>query len=143
MQHSQYSPPSASVLIEIPFHDVDSARIAWHGHYAKYFEIARCALLNDIDYNYTQMEESGFFWPVVDMRIRYVNPSRFQQTIRVTATIKEWEHRLRIDYRIYDHASGQRLTKGYTTQVAVRITDGEMMLASPQVLLDKLGIDSD
>jgi acyl-CoA thioester hydrolase len=34
-----------SVDLEIPFHDVDMMQVVWHGHYAKYFEIARCALL--------------------------------------------------------------------------------------------------
>lgn len=29
----------AEVLIEVPFHDVDVMKVAWHGHYVKYFEI--------------------------------------------------------------------------------------------------------
>ncbi len=132
--------PSANVLIEIPFHDVDSAQVAWHGHYAKYFEVARCALLDQIDYNYPQMGESGYFWPVVDMRIRYVAPLRFQQTVRVTATLAEWENRLRINYLISDAESGQRLCKGYTMQVAVEIASGEMQFASPPILARKLGL---
>ncbi|SVC52483.1 uncharacterized protein METZ01_LOCUS305337, partial [marine metagenome] len=32
----------AGVEIEIPFFDQDSAGIAWHGNYVKYFEVARC-----------------------------------------------------------------------------------------------------
>ena len=56
----------------MPFHDVDSIGVAWHGHYAKYFEIARCALLDSFGYGYNAMRESGFSWPVIDMRIRYV-----------------------------------------------------------------------
>ncbi|MCK9467776.1 MAG: acyl-CoA thioesterase [Porticoccaceae bacterium] len=132
--------PSADVIIEIPFHDVDSAQVAWHGHYSKYFELARCALLDRIDYNYSQMSESGYFWPVIDMRIRYVGAARFQQKIRVTATLAEWENRLRIDYLITDLATGKRLTKGHTIQVAVAMDSGEMQLASPPVLTRKLGL---
>ncbi len=49
----------AEVVIEIPFHDVDVMSVAWHGHYVKYLEIARCMLLDKIDYNYPQMRESG------------------------------------------------------------------------------------
>lgn len=134
--------PSVEVTIEVPFHDVDSAQVAWHGHYAKYLEIARCALLDKIDYNYTQMSDSGFFWPVIDMHLRYIGPARFQQKISVTATLMEWENRLRIDYLIRDFASGKRLTKASTVQVAVRLDNGEMQLASPPVLLEKLGVES-
>ncbi|MGI9292757.1 MAG: acyl-CoA thioesterase, partial [Pseudomonadales bacterium] len=80
---------SAETTIEIPFHDVDTAAITWHGHYVKYFEVARCILLESFDYNYPQMGESGYFWPIVDMRIRFVNPSRFGQKIKVRATLVE------------------------------------------------------
>jgi acyl-CoA thioester hydrolase len=133
---------STAVELEIPFHDVDLMRIAWHGHYAKYLEIARCALLEQIDYNVPQMEASGYAWPVIDMRIRYAQPLRFQQKIRVEARLTEWENRLKIDYLIKDAASGKRLTKAYTVQVAVAIESGEMLYASPTVLLQKLGLES-
>ena len=135
--------PSAEVVVEIPFHDVDAANVAWHGHYTKYFEIARCALLDKIDYNYPQMSASGYFWPVIDLQIRYVKPARFQQKVKVIAKLEEWENRMLIKYRIEDLASGQRLTKGRTVQVAVRRDNGEMQLASPPILAEKLGMGSD
>ena len=138
---ASFIPPSAQVIIEVPFHDVDAAQIAWHGHYAKYIEIARCALLDKIDYNYLQMCESGYFWPIVDMKLRYVKPAKFQQKIRVTATVAEWENRLLIKYLIEDAESKYKMTKASTTQVAVCMTSGEMQLASPIVLLEKMGIE--
>ena len=130
----------AEVVIEIPFHDVDMMSVAWHGHYAKYLEIARCALLDKIDYNYVQMQASGFAWPVIDMRIRYAQPLRFQQQVRITAKVVEWENRFKINYQIDDLESGQRLTKAYTVQVAVAMPDGEMQYESPAILLSKLGV---
>lgn len=130
----------AEVVIEIPFHDVDMMSVAWHGHYAKYLEIARCALLDKIDYNYVQMQASGFAWPVIDMRVRYAQPLRFQQQVRITAKVVEWENRLKINYQIDDLESGQRLTKAYTVQVAVAMPGGEMQYESPAILLSKLGV---
>ncbi|MDA9090588.1 acyl-CoA thioesterase [Porticoccaceae bacterium] len=132
----------ASVEIEIPFHDVDSVNIVWHGHYAKYLEIARCRLLESFDYNYPQMRDSGYVWPVIDIRLRYVAPARFQQLIRVDARLDEWEHRLKISYVIYDALSGKRITKGYSVQVAVDADTGEMQLVSPNILYQKLGLGS-
>lgn len=132
----------ADAEIEIPFHDIDVMHIAWHGHYVKYLEIARCILLDQLDYNYEQMKASGYAWPVIDMRIRYAHPLRFQQKIRVSAEIVEWENRLKMNYQITDQATGKRLTKAYTVQVAVAIEDGEMLLASPDILLQKLGVEA-
>lgn len=131
----------AEVEIEIPFHDVDVMGVAWHGHYVKYFEIARCALLDKIDYNYPQMRDSGYAWPVIDIRIRYPQPLYFQQKVRVRAILDEWENRLKVSYEIRDAESGKRLTRGFTVQVALDMKTGEMMFASPDILLNKLGIE--
>ena len=127
-------------IIEVPFHDVDMMDIVWHGHYVKYFEIARCVLLDQIGYNYKQMRKSGYAWPVIDLHIRYPQPARFGQKLCVKAGIVEWENRLKIKYLIEDAESGQRLTKGHTIQVAVNIEGQEMCLVSPPVLIDKLGL---
>jgi len=130
----------ATVAITIPFHDVDPAGVAWHGHYAKYFEIARCELLDSFDFGYDAMMKSGYLWPIIDMRLRYVRPALFGQRIRVKATLREWENRLLIEYLITDEASGQRLTKGSTSQVAVDRATGEMCFVSPSILFERLGL---
>lgn len=137
----EHAPLSASIELEIPFHDVDAMEVAWHGHYAKYFELARCELLDQYDFNYPQMQAAGHLWPVINLNIRYVKPAVFKQRIRVTATLIEWENRLRIQYAICDARTGDRLTKGYTDMVAVDRHSGEMLLASPPILYQKFGLD--
>jgi acyl-CoA thioester hydrolase len=132
----------AEVEIEIPFHDIDVMGVAWHGHYVKYLEVARGALLDKINYNYPQTKASGFAWPVIEVRIRYPRPLHFQQKVRVKACLEEWENRLKISYLIEDLKTGQRLTKGYTVQVALDMDSGEMLYVSPDILLQKLGIES-
>ena len=126
----------------VPFHDIVSVGIAWHGHYAKYFEIARCELLDSFDYGYEEMRKSGYLWPIIDMHCRYIKPLRFNQRIAVRARLREWEYRLLVDYLISDPASGVRLAKGQTSQVAVDAKSGEMCFASPQILLQRLGVAS-
>jgi len=128
----------ADVIIEVPFHDVDTMHVVWHGLYLKYFEIARCKLLDQFHYNYNQMRDSGYAWPVIESHVRYVQGIEFEQKIRVRAILKEWENRLKIEYLIFDAVSGRKLTKGYTSQVAVHIEKREMCFQSPQVLLDCL-----
>jgi acyl-CoA thioester hydrolase len=130
----------ASITIKIPFYDIDVMSMAWHGHYAKYFEEARAVLLDKIDYNYRQMLDSGFIWPVIDMQIKYIKPIRFGSSIRIQATLAEYENRLKIEYLITDADTGTRLTKGHTCQVAVDMATEEMRLLSPDILFRKLGI---
>lgn len=129
---------AAEVEVEVEFHDVDAMGIAWHGHYLKYFERARCALLRSFNYDYPQMRDSGYSWPIIDCRLKYVAPSRYAQRLLVRATLSEWENRLRIEYLIRDAKSGEPVTKGYTVQVAVTLAGGELQFASPSALLDRL-----
>lgn len=131
----------AEIYITIPFHDVDLMAIAWHGHYAKYFEIARCELFNKIDYNYQQMANSGYAWPVIDLRIKYIKPAAFGKEIKVSAKLVEYENRLKVNYLITDRQSGQKLTKGHTIQVAVDMSNEEMCFVSPDILFEKLGLE--
>ncbi|MEO6984592.1 MAG: acyl-CoA thioesterase, partial [Paralcaligenes sp.] len=88
-----------------------------------------------IGYGYQAMRDSGYTWPVIDLQLRYMNPAVFGQTITVRAELVEWEQRLKIHYLIQDTATGQRLTRASSIQVAVSIADREMQLASPNCLL--------
>jgi acyl-CoA thioester hydrolase len=131
---------SAEAQVQVQFFDLDPMQVVWHGHYVKYLEVARCALLDTIDYNYVQMKDSGYAWPVIDMRLRYIDSATFGQRLKLRAEIIEWENRLKIDYLITDAASGRRLLRGSTTQVAVDMHTREMCFVSPAVLFQKLGI---
>ncbi|NHZ63075.1 acyl-CoA thioesterase [Massilia genomosp. 1] len=137
------APPSrwfAETGMQVQFFDLDPMQIVWHGNYVKYLEVARCALLDKIGYNYEQMKASGFAWPVIDMNLRYIGPAVFGQRLTLRAEIVEYENRLKIDYLITDTASGKRLNRASTTQVAVDIASGEMCFMSPPVLFEKLGV---
>ena len=129
---------TTQVEIDVPFHDCDPMQVVWHGNYARYFEVARCELLRLFDYDYDEMAASGFMWPIIDMRCKYIKPARFRQVIVVTAYLKEYETRLRIDYVISDVETGKKLTKATTIQVAVDIESKDMQFVSPPVLHDKL-----
>jgi len=120
----------------VPFFDVDSMNVVWHGHYIKYLEVARCALLDHIGHNYTQMLESGYAWPVIDIQLRYVRGAVFGQRLVVRASLVEWESRLKINYLISDAETGERMTRASSIQVAVAIETREMQLASPKVFTD-------
>ncbi|THF62500.1 acyl-CoA thioesterase [Pseudothauera rhizosphaerae] len=125
---------SVQIAVEVPFFDVDMMQVVWHGHYVKYLEQARCALLAELGHDYPAMLASGYAWPVIDMQLRYVQPAVFGQHLTVRAELVEWESRLKIHYLITDAASGTRLTRASTVQVAVDIATREMQLVSPPAM---------
>lgn len=131
---------SHEVEVVPAFYDIDPMEIVWHGHYVKYLEVARTALLGKFDYDYPRMRASGYAWPIVDMRLKYVRPAELGQRLTVRAEIVEWENRLRIAYRIRDTQSGRKLTEATTIQVAVDMQTREMLYVCPKVLWERLGV---
>ena len=128
---------TASVPIRVPFFDLDPAGVVWHGRYFQYFELARAALLEDVDYSYEGMENSGYLWPVADAQVRFVRPLTLDQEATVTACLREWELRLVVDYKIEDE-NGEVMTRGRTVQVPVEADSLELTLGSPQILIDNV-----
>ena len=130
----------AETETRVQFCDLDPMEVVWHGRYLNYLEIVRGVLLESIDYNYAQMKASGYYWPVVDLHVRYAAPATYGQRLKLRAEIVEWENRLKISYLIADAASARRLARATTTQVAVEIASREMCFVSPAVLFEKLGV---
>jgi acyl-CoA thioester hydrolase len=129
---------TAEAEIEVPFQDLDPMQIAWHGNYFRYFEAARVKLLRSIGYDYPAMLASGYSWPLIEAHVRFVQPLRYGQMIRVQAGLTEWENRLKVDYLVQDAASSKRLTTGYTIQCAIDAKSGELQLVCPRALLERL-----
>jgi len=122
---------SADIEFDVAFHDVDMVGVVWHGHYLRYLENARWALMNRLDYGLDRMLASGFAWPIVDLQAKYVKPARFGERLRARASLVEWEHRLAIHYLLTDVADGARILRARTVQVAVDGRSGELQFACP------------
>jgi acyl-CoA thioester hydrolase len=129
---------AASVQASPQFYDLDPLNIVWHGNYPRFLELGRVALMDKIGYGYLEMAASGFAWPVIDLHMRYARPMRLAQRVDIEAGIVEWENRLKVSYEIRDAASGARVMRASSVQVAVSIETNEMQWISPPVLLERL-----
>jgi len=128
----------SEVTIKTQFYDLDPMQVVWHGNYVRYLEQARCALLDKIGFNYEEMSRTRYIWPVVDLRIKYVRPIRFAQEFKVTATLLEYENRLKIRYVVADTLTGEVLSRADTIQVAVDKETSELCFDSPRELRERV-----
>lgn len=129
---------SAHIDFRIPFQDVDSMRVVWHGNYIRYFEQARCELLRKLGYTYTQMEKLGFVFPVVRLETKYIAPARFDENVRVEASLVKNENCLEIRYLMTSLDSQKKLCKARTRQMAVRLDGGESLFELPEPMLSHM-----
>lgn len=128
----------ATVEAHVAFHDVDVAGVVWHGHYLKYLENARWALMERLDFGLDAMIASGYAWPIVDVHVKYVRAARFNDRLLVQASLVEWENRLTVNYLVTNAATTERTARARTVQVAVDASTGVLQFATPAVLLERV-----
>jgi acyl-CoA thioester hydrolase len=128
----------ATVEAHVAFHDVDVAGVVWHGHYLKYLENARWALMERLDFGLDAMIASGYAWPIVDVHVKYVRTARFNDRLNVQASLVEWENRLTVNYLVTNAATTERVARARTVQVAVEAGTGVLQFATPAVLLERV-----
>lgn len=122
---------------KVEFYDVDSMNIAYHGNYVRFMEVGRCALLDKIGYNYTNMKDEGYAFPVVDIKVRYIKSLHFNEVARIRSSITEFENCLKVKYEIFN-SKGELCTKAESTQMVIKEATGETMFKCPETLIKKM-----
>lgn len=125
---------------KVEFYDVDSMNVMWHGNYVKLIEAARCRLLDKIDYNYMQMKEDGYVYPIVKMDFKYVSPAFFGDELSITSTITNYDGLLKIAYEIYNNTTNKLCAKASTSQAAVTIDGFQTMFTLNSEFLAKIEV---
>ena len=127
--------PLRGLTLDIPvrFAECDPYGVVWHGHYVLYLEHAREALTGRFGLTAARALEMGYRVPVTRLEVKYRLPARPDQTIRVTARLRDPSvARLVMDYEIRDE-TGRLLATAMTEQVVVN-AQGELLLTLPSGL---------
>ena len=128
-----------SIELEVPFHDVDAGRRVWHGHYYRYFELARTALLRDCDLDLGESSPIGkqYEFVVIESRCRHAGPLRYGDRFRVSAWFRDVDRRIMIAYEIWNMTLNCRTARGHTA-LATLDGSGVMFRETPDEILDRI-----
>lgn len=126
-----------SVELEVPFHDVDMLHIVWHGHYYKYFEVARTALLRKYQLDGLRLLETGYGFVVIESKCRHSHPLRYGERFRVAAALKDIDYRLHIAFDVHSIEHDRRVAYGHTTLATVD-HQGQLSLRTPDVIAKRI-----
>jgi acyl-CoA thioester hydrolase len=122
---------SAEILFEVPFHDVDMMGVVWHGHYYKYFELARTELFRKFHCDADELRAMGLVLPVIESHCRHLAPLTYGMRVRARASLVETEFRLGVEYLLTEEPGAKRLAKGRTLQAVVRQADTRLLFPVP------------
>jgi len=87
--------------IHVYYRDVDQMGIVYYARYLEYFEEARTELLRKIGINVTDIEENGYYLPVISVNCQYKNPANFDEELNIKTKITNTPRStLKIEYII-------------------------------------------
>ena len=75
--------------LKVEFEDCDLQGIVHHPNIFKYFERARISAIEEEDLKYKDLIEENICMVLTDIKIRYNNPLKFQDTLWITSEVKE------------------------------------------------------
>ena len=100
---------------KIYYKDIDQMGVVYYARYFEFFEQARTELLNDLGIIVMDIEDEGYFLPVVSATCDYKEGAKFEDEIIVRTFIKEMPSaRLRIKYEVVRKADDRLLVTGHT-----------------------------
>lgn len=87
--------------VKVYYRDVDQMGIVYYTRYLEYFEEARTELLRNIGISVPDIEDKGYYLPVISVNCNYKNPAKFDEELTIRTIIQDIpKSTLKIEYTI-------------------------------------------
>jgi len=105
----------------VRYAETDQMGVVYHSNFIIWFEVGRVELLRQLGFRYRDMEEQDdCHIAVVDVKLRYKAPARYDDEILVRTTLANMrESLLHFRYEILRAEDGTLLAEGETTHIVV------------------------
>jgi acyl-CoA thioester hydrolase len=107
--------------LRVRYAETDKMGVVYYANYVIWFEVGRVELLRQLGFEYSNMEkEDNCHIPVVDLRVRYKAPARYDDEIVVCTQLKNVRSSLlHFTYEIFRAGDRTLLATGETMHIIV------------------------
>jgi acyl-CoA thioester hydrolase len=110
----------ATKEVEVRYAETDQMGVVYHSNYLVWMEIGRTKLIQDLGFNYAEMEKDGIISPVLDIQISYKKPLRYGDVAKVHTWIEEYDgFRVSYGYEIFTN-EGELAVTAISKHVCVK-----------------------
>ena len=118
--------PVSETLVRVNYSETDQMGVVYHARYLVWLDVARCEHLRLTGTSYRELEAAGLRLVVGEVAIRYRQPARYDDLIRVRCWVREVaSRRVTFGYAV-EHADTGRLLA--TATVSLHSLDAAMTL---------------
>lgn len=89
--------------VQVRYAETDQMGVVYHANYLVWMELGRTKLIEDLGFNYADIEKDGILSPVVDLNISYKTPVRYGEKALVKTWVEDYDGiRITYAYEIYN-----------------------------------------
>ena len=123
--------------IRVRYGETDQMGYVYYGIYAQYFEVGRVEWLRSLGISYKSLEESGIMLPVIELKVNYKKPARYDDLLTITTILKEKPLvKISFDFEVHNE-NKDLITTGSASLVFIDMEKNRPTKA-PQYLLDQI-----
>jgi acyl-CoA thioester hydrolase len=120
------SPSVSETLVRVNYSETDQMGVVYHARYLVWLDVARTELLRRSGTTYRDLEASGLRLAVSEVWMRYRQPARYDDPVRIRCWVREAASR-RVDFGYaVEHADDDRLLA--TARTSLLALDARMAL---------------
>jgi acyl-CoA thioester hydrolase len=113
-------PDVSEIQVRVNYSETDQMGVVYHARYLVWFDVARTEHLRLSGTSYRDLESDGLRLAVSEVSVRYRQPARFDDVIRVRCWVREVAtRRVTFGYAVEDAASGGLLATASTALVSL------------------------
>jgi acyl-CoA thioester hydrolase len=117
--------------VRVNYSETDQMGVVYHARYLVWLDVARCEHLRLSGMSYRELEQAGLRLAVSELAIRYRQPARYDDLIRIRCWIREVASR-RVDFGYaVEHAEDRRLLATASTRL-IALDIGMTLARLPQ-----------
>ena len=104
----------------VRYSETDQLHIAYYGRYFEWFEAARVEYIRSLGVAYADLEQQGYFLPVVEASCSYREPARYDEVLVIRTWINSLKNSsLRFCYEVRREGNETILANGHTVHAFV------------------------
>ncbi len=106
--------------LRVRYAETDQAGVVYHSNYLVWLEVGRVEWCRDYGFNYRDMEQEDAWLPVVEARVKYHSPARYDDEIIVRTRVTQLRTRtIKFAYEVLRAGDGRLLAEGETHHVVM------------------------
>lgn len=106
--------------VPIRYYETDGMAIVHHSNYIRWFEDARCAMMEEVGWPYWKVEEMGIMIPVLSASCQYLKRVKYGEQIEIAVRVKAYTGvKLMLSYEVREQQTKEIRAEGETSHTFI------------------------